>query len=74
MERCKKSLVPTEKGLALNSVVKKMRIADVAMTGEREKELARIEPVSYTHLDVYKRQPHSTEKSTKQFQRCKMVH
>ena len=43
MERCKKSLVPTEKGLALHSVVKTMRIADVAMTGEWEKELARIE-------------------------------
>ena len=43
MERCKKSLVPTEKGLALNSVVKTMRIADVAMTGEWERELARIE-------------------------------
>ena len=43
MERCKKSLVPTEKGLALNSVVKTMRIADVALTGEWEKELARIE-------------------------------
>ena len=43
MERCKKSLVPTEKGLALYSVVKTMRIADVAMTGEWEKELARIE-------------------------------
>ena len=43
MERCKKSLVPTEKGLALNSVVKTMRIADVAMTDEWEKELARIE-------------------------------
>ena len=43
MERSKKSLVPTEKGLALYSVVKAMRIADVAMTGEWEKELARIE-------------------------------
>ena len=43
MERCKKTLVPTEKGLALYSVVKTMRIADVAMTGEWEKELARIE-------------------------------
>ena len=43
MERCKKSLVPTEKGLALYSVVKTMRIADVALTGEWEKELARIE-------------------------------
>ena len=39
MERSKKSLVPTEKGLALYSVVKTMRIADVAMTGEWEKEL-----------------------------------
>ena len=43
MERCKKSLVPTEKGLALYSVVKTMRIANVAMTGEWEKERARIE-------------------------------
>ena len=43
MERCKKSLVPTEKGLALYSVVKTMRITDVALTGEWEKELARIE-------------------------------
>lgn len=43
MERCKKTLVPTEKGLALYSVVKAMRIADVALTGEWEKELARIE-------------------------------
>ena len=43
MDRCKKSLVPTEKGLALYSVVKTMRIADVALTGEWEKELARIE-------------------------------
>ena len=43
MVRQKKSLVPTEKGLALHSVVKAMRIADVTMTGEWEKELARIE-------------------------------
>lgn len=43
MERCKKSLVPTEKGLALYSVVKAMRIANAAMTGEWEKELTRIE-------------------------------
>ena len=32
MVRQKKSLVPTEKGLALYSVVKAMRIADVTMT------------------------------------------
>ena len=31
MERCKKSLVPTEKGLALNSVVKTMRINEQLM-------------------------------------------
>ena len=43
MERCKKSLVPTEKGLALYSVVKTMRIADVRMTGEWEAALAKIE-------------------------------
>jgi DNA topoisomerase-3 len=41
--RQKKSLVPTEKGLALYSVVKDMRIADVEMTGEWELSLARIE-------------------------------
>lgn len=41
--RQKKCLVPTEKGLALYSIVKTMRIADVAMTGEWEKELACIE-------------------------------
>ena len=35
--------MPTEKGLALYSIVKTMRIADVAMTGEWEKELACIE-------------------------------
>ena len=52
MERCKKSLVPTEKGLALNSVVKTMRIADVAMTGEWEKELARIERGELFHISL----------------------
>ena len=56
MERCKKSLVPTEKGLALYSVVKTMRIADVAMTGEWEKELARIErgelPADTFHKEI----------------------
>jgi len=43
MVRQKKSLVPTEKGLALYSVVKAMRIADVEMTGEWEAALAKIE-------------------------------
>ena len=43
MARQKKSLVPTEKGLALYSVVKEMRIANVRLTGEWEKALAQIE-------------------------------
>ncbi len=43
MVRQKKSLVPTEKGLALYSVVRQMRIADVEMTGEWEAALAKIE-------------------------------
>lgn len=43
MVRQKKLLVPTEKGLALYSVVKNMRIADVQMTGEWEQALAQIE-------------------------------
>ena len=41
--RAEKSLVPTEKGLALYYVVKEMQIADVAMTGEWEQALAKIE-------------------------------
>lgn len=43
MVRQKKSLVPTEKGLALYSVVKEMQIANVSMTGEWENALAQIE-------------------------------
>lgn len=41
--RSKKILVPTEKGLALYSIVKGMDIANVEMTGEWEAALARIE-------------------------------
>ena len=43
MVRVKKSLVPTEKGLALYSIVKEIDIADVEMTGRWESELAEIE-------------------------------
>lgn len=43
MVRMKKALVPTEKGLALYSIVKGMDIADVEMTGRWEAELAKIE-------------------------------
>lgn len=43
MVRQQKKLVPTEKGLALHSVVKSMAIANVEMTGKWEAELAKIE-------------------------------
>lgn len=43
MVRQQKKLVPTEKGLALYSVVKNMAIANVEMTGKWEAELAKIE-------------------------------
>ena len=47
MVRQQKKLVPTEKGLALHSVVKNMAIANVEMTGKWA--------VSYTHLNTIKR-------------------
>ena len=62
MERRQKLLVPTEKGLALYSVVKDMRIADVALTGEWESALAKIEqgemsPDTFREaVEVYTRQ------------------
>jgi DNA topoisomerase-3 len=43
IKRQEKSLVPTEKGLAVYTVVKDMKIADVEMTGIWEYDLARIE-------------------------------
>ena len=43
MVRQQKKLVPTEKGLALHSVVKNMAIANVEMTGKWEAVLAKIE-------------------------------
>ena len=49
MARVKKSLVPTEKGLALYSIVKGMDIADVEMTGRWEAELAKIEKGETPH-------------------------
>ena len=49
MVRVKKSLVPTEKGLALYSIVRGMDIADVAMTGRWEAELAEIEKGRMPH-------------------------
>lgn len=43
MVRQKKTLMPTEKGLALYSVVKNMNIANMEMTGEWELSLSKIE-------------------------------
>lgn len=43
MVRHGKSLIPTEKGLAVYDIVKDMKIADVEMTGIWEHDLARIE-------------------------------
>lgn len=43
MVRQGKSLIPTEKGLAVYNLVKDMKIADVEMTGIWEHDLARIE-------------------------------
>jgi DNA topoisomerase-3 len=43
MERVKKNLVPTEKGLQLYKAVKNLQIADVALTGDWESKLLRIE-------------------------------
>lgn len=49
MVRVKKSLVPTEKGLALYSIVKDMDISNVEMTGKWEAELAEIEKGKTPH-------------------------
>ena len=43
VRREKKSLIPTEKGLAVYQIVKDKRIADVEMTGQWESALAKIE-------------------------------
>lgn len=43
MVRKEKSLVPTEKGLALYSIVKEMKIGNTEMTGQWEADLAKIE-------------------------------
>ena len=62
MVRRKKTLVPTEKGLALYSVVKDMAISNVELTGKWEAELAKIEkgevmPEAFMHdIESYTRQ------------------
>ena len=57
--REKKSLVPTEKGLAVYNAVRDKKIADVAMTGEWERALNKIEkgemdaPTFHRGIEVY---------------------
>ena len=43
IERSGKALVPTDKGMAIYEAVKKMRVADVELTGSWEKTLLQIE-------------------------------
>lgn len=43
IERDKKNIVPTSKGLQLHNIIKSMRIADVEMTAGWEKALSKIE-------------------------------
>lgn len=62
IRREKKSLVPTEKGLAVFDAVKDKKIADVSMTGNWENALAKIEtgemepPTFHAAIEVYARQ------------------
>lgn len=54
IRREKKSLVPTEKGLAVHTIVKDKRIADISMTGSWESALAKIE-TGETDADTFHR-------------------
>ena len=54
IRREKKSLVPTEKGLAVHSIVKDKKIADISMTGSWESALAKIE-TGETDADTFHR-------------------
>lgn len=54
IRREKKSLVPTEKGLAVHAIVKDKKIADISMTGSWESALAKIE-TGETDADAFHR-------------------
>ena len=47
-----KYVIPTPKGLFFYETVRGMKVADTSLTSGWEAELARIEPVSYTHLTL----------------------
>ena len=54
MIRLNKQLIPTEKGLFIYGLLKDKQIADVAMTGQWEKALSRIERGEYNANDFRK--------------------
>lgn len=54
MIRLNKQLIPTEKGLFIYDLLKDKQIADVAMTGQWEQTLARIERGEYSAEDFRK--------------------
>ena len=62
VERSGKALVPTDKGMAVYEAVRKMRVADVELTGSWEKTLMQIErhklsPETFMRsISVYARQ------------------
>ena len=73
MIRVKKSLVPTEKGLALYSIVKGMDIADVEMTGRWEAELAKIEKGETPHEAFLRDIESYTRKITTELLACDKI-
>ena len=73
MVRVKKSLVPTEKGLALYSIVKDMDIADVEMTGQWEAELAEIEKGKTPHEAFMRNIESYTRKITTDLLACDRI-
>ncbi len=73
MVRVKKSLVPTEKGLALYSIVKGMDIADVEMTGRWESELAEIEKGRTPHEAFLRDIESYTRKITTELLACDKI-
>ena len=73
MVRVKKSLVPTEKGLALYSIVKEMDIANVEMTGCWESELAEIEKGRTPHEAFLRNIEGYTRKITTELLACDKI-
>ncbi len=67
-----KSLIPTEKGLAVYNLVKDMKIADVEMTGIWEHDLARIEQGAIDSGTFLRGIRQYTTQITEELLRCKI--